>query len=315
MKVTDRIKQKKILSIEVLPPSRGQNINEIFEVIDNLAEFPIDFINVTRHPAEIDYLELPDGIVKAPRVRRPGTVGVTAALMKRYDIDVAPHILCYGMDRDQIEDTLIDLNLLGVDNIFVLRGEYESSRRKEAKSAHENASGLVRQVRALNRGEYLYPCDNAIPADFCIGVAAYPEKHYEAANLEDDLKHFREKAELGAGYAITQMFFDANRYKQFVERVREAGVDIPVIPGIKPIANLRSLYNIPKKFFVDIPNTFLEEMQKAGSAEKEFETGAGYMADLAGELLDFGAPGIHVFTMGRGKSTRALLERLYPGEA
>ncbi len=311
MKVTEKTRQKQILSIEVLPPSRGQNIDEIFEVIDNLADFPIDFINVTRHPAEIDYLELPGGIVKAPRVRRPGTVGVTAALMKRYDIDVVPHVLCYGMDKYQVEDMLIDLNLLGVKNLFVLRGEYENPKKAKAASAYENASSLVQQVAAMKRGEYVYPCENARPMDFCIGVAAYPEKHFEAPNIEEDVKHFIEKVQKGAEYAITQMFFDAGYYWSFLERVKAAGVNIPIIPGIKPIANLRSLYNIPRKFFVNIPHSFVEKMQQARTVEEEFETGAEYMAKLAQDLIDAGAPGIHVFTMGRGKSTRALLERLF----
>jgi methylenetetrahydrofolate reductase (NADPH) len=311
MKVTEKILQKQILSIEILPPSRGGDMKEIFDVIDNLAGFPVDFINVTRHPAEIDYFELPGEIIKAPRVRRPGTVGVTAALMKRYDIDVVPHVLCYGMDRHQVEDMLIDLHLLGVENLFVLRGEYENPRNAEAVKAYENASGLVRQVAGMKHGEYVYPCENPSPVDFCIGVAAYPEKHFEAPNMEEDLQHFREKVEEGAEYAITQMFFDAASYRGFLERVTETGVDIPILPGIKPISSLRSLYNIPRKFFVNIPHTFVEKMRQARTAEEEFETGAEYMANLAQELLDAGAPGIHVFTMGRGKSTRALLERLY----
>lgn len=311
MKVTDRIKKAQILSIEILPPSRGEGVEEIFTVLDNLMVFPINFINITRHAPEMTYLELPDKIIKVPKVKRPGTVGLTAALMNRYKIDVVPHVLCYGMNKYQIEDMLIDLHLIGVQNLFVVRGEYENQSDSVEKDSYQHAADLVRQISKMNRGEYLYPCENPHPTDFCIGVAGYPEKHFEAPNMQEDLKHLKEKIEAGADYVITQMIFDFDVYTRFLELTHELGVNVPIIPGIKPIVNLKSIYSIPKKFFVNIPNSLLVSMQEARTPKEEFEIGTKYMAKLAEKLLTYGVPGIHIFTMGRGQSTKALLEAIY----
>ncbi len=311
MKVTERISKGQILSIEILPPSRGQSIDEIYQVLDSLMIFPINFINVTRHAPQMTYLELSDRIIKVPKVKRPGTVGLTAALMNRYKIDVVPHVLCFGMDKYQIEDMLIDLHLIGVENVFVIRGEYEDSTESEDKDTYKHAVDLVRQISRMNNGEYLYPCENAQPTDFCIGVAGYPEKHFESPNLQEDLKHLKEKIDSGANYVITQMVFDFDVYKDFVEMSRELGIKVPIIPGIKPIVNLKSIYSIPKKFFVNIPHAFLLQMQQARSPKEEFEIGTKFMAKLAERLLSFGAPGIHIFTMGKGQSTKALMEAVF----
>lgn len=311
MKVTERISKGQILSIEILPPSRGQSIDEIYQVLDSLMIFPINFINVTRHAPQMTYLELSDRIIKVPKVKRPGTVGLTAALMNRYKIDVVPHVLCFGMDKYQIEDMLIDLHLIGVENVFVIRGEYEDSTESEDKDTYKHAVDLVRQISRMNNGEYLYPCENARPTDFCIGVAGYPEKHFESPNLQEDLKHLKEKIDSGANYVITQMVFDFDVYKDFVEMSRELGIKVPIIPGIKPIVNLKSIYSIPKKFFVNIPHAFLLQMQQARSPKEEFEIGTKFMAKLAERLLSFGAPGIHIFTMGKGQSTKALMEAVF----
>ncbi len=311
MKVIDKIKQKTILSIEILPPSRGQNVEEIYRVIDNLLEFSIDFINVTRHAPEITYIETEEGIVKIPKVKRPGTVGLTAALMKRYEIDVVPHVLCYGMNKYQIEELLVDLHLIGVQNVFVIRGEYENRYTEPQSGSYRYALELVRQISKMNQGECLLPGEQAVKTDFCIGVAAYPEKHYEAPNIAEDLKHLKEKVDAGAQYAITQMVFDFEIYRRFIEMAREMNINIPIIPGIKPIVSLKSIYDIPRKFFVSIPNDFLEQMQLARTPKEEFNIGTKYMASLVEKLLDYGVPGIHVFTMGRGQSSRALLEAVF----
>ncbi|AEH50616.1 methylenetetrahydrofolate reductase [Pseudothermotoga thermarum] len=314
MKVVEKIKQKRILSIEVLPPSRGQNVEEIYQVIDNLLDFDIDFINVTRHAAEVTYVETPEGIVKVPKVKRPGTVGLTAALMKRYGIDVVPHVICYGMNKYQIEELLIDLQLIGVENVFVIRGEYENRNIQPDQSSYKYAVELVQQIARMNKGESVLPGEEGFKTDFCIGVAAYPEKHYEAPNLEEDLRHFKEKFEAGAQYAITQMVFDFEVYKRFIEMTKEMGINIPIIPGIKPIVSLKSIYQIPRKFFVTIPNDFVQKMQEAKTPKEEFLIGTKYMASLVEKLLSYGVPGIHIFTMGRGQSSRALLEAVYGKE-
>lgn len=317
MKVTDKIKQGRIISIEVLPPDRGHSAEDIFKAVDELiTDYPISFINVTRHAAETTYVELEDGtIVKVPKVKRPGTVGLTAALMKRYSVDVVPHVLCRGMNKFELEDLLIDLHLIGAQNVFAIRGEYENaegeSKQENNKDYHTYAVELVQQIAHMNKGHYLYQKESTMCTDFCIGVAGYPEKHFEAPNLEEDMKHLKEKVEAGANYIITQMIFDFDVYKDFVERARSIGINVPIIPGIKPVVSLKSIYSIPRKFFVNIPHAFLEKMQEAKSSKEEFEVGTAFMASLVEKLLSWGAPGIHLFTMGKSKSAKALLKAVW----
>jgi len=312
MKVIEKIKKEQILSIEILPPNRGEDMNQIFSVVENLMDFSPSFVNVTRHAPEATYVELNGHIKKVPKLKRPGSVGVTAALMNRYNIDVVPHILCTDMNKYQIEDTLIDLHFIGVQNLFVIRGECENRTVSHVgKDMHSHASELVEQISNMNKGKYLYPCENPRPTDFCIGVAGYPEKHFESPNLQEDIRYLKKKIDAGADYVITQMVFDFDVYKRFSEIARESGVLVPIIPGIKPIVNLRSIYRIPKKFFVTIPETLLSKMHQARTSKEEFEIGTTYMANLAEKLLSEGAPGIHVFTMGKGRSARALLEKVF----
>lgn len=311
MKITDKIKQGRILSIEILPPDRGKNLEEIYKVLDRLLEFPVDFISVTRHPPEITYLELPDKIIKVPKVKRPGSIGITAALLNRYRIEVIPHVLCYGLSKYELEDMLIDLYLLGVRNLFVLRGEYENHRPVETQDEYHHAEELVRQVAALNRGQYLYPCENPKPTDFCIGVAGYPEKHPESPNPTEDLKNLKAKIEAGADFVFTQMIFDFEIYKRFIDRAAGFSLDVPIIPGIKPVVSLKTVYNLPGKFYVTIPEELICRLQEARTPEDEFRAGTKYMAGLVQKMLNHGAPGIHIFTMGKGEATRALLEAVY----
>lgn len=312
MKLVDKIKEGPILSIEVLPPNRGHDVEEIFKTVDELMDFPISFINVTRHAPEVAYVEIDNQIVKVTKVKRPGTVGLSAALMHRYKIDVVPHVICYGMDKYQIEDLLIDLHLIGVRNVFAVRGEYENPMSEQQdRSSYRHAVELVRHIANLNRGIYLYPTEQNVPTDFCIGVAGYPEKHFEAPNMEEDLLNLKRKIDAGAHYVITQMVFDVEIYRRFVQLAREFGISVPIIPGIKPVVNLKSIYSIPKKFFVTIPEHFVSQMQQARSSEEEFKIGVRFAAKLAEGLLASGAPGIHIFTMGRAKATKAMLSLLY----
>ncbi|MEN3007599.1 methylenetetrahydrofolate reductase [Pseudothermotoga sp.] len=316
VKLVDKLKEGHFLSIEVLPPNRGHSVEEIFRTVDELMEFPISFINVTRHAPEVTYIERDGQIIKVTKVKRPGTVGLAAALMHRYRIDVVPHVICYGMDKYQIEDLLIDLHLIGIRNVFAVRGEYENpTSEQQDKSSYKHADELVRHISNLNRGIYLYPSEGNEPTDFCIGVAGYPEKHFEAPNMEEDLKNLKRKIDAGAHYVITQMVFDVGIYKRFVEMAREFGINVPIIPGIKPITNLKSVYSIPKKFFVTIPAQFVSQMQQARSDEEEFKIGVKFTAKLAEDLLGAGAPALHVFTMGRAKATKAFLKLLYSKQA
>ncbi|WP_018963790.1 methylenetetrahydrofolate reductase [Coprothermobacter platensis] len=312
MKVVDKIKEKQIISIEVLPPNRGHGGDDIFRAIDELMEYPISFINVTRHAPELTYVELSDGnIIKVPKVKRPGTVGLTAALMKRYAVDVVPHVLCLGMNKYELEDLLIDFHLIGIENVFAIRGEYDNPatiKQEESKDTYKHSVELVKQIKAMNRGQYLYQGKESTPTDFCVGVAGYPEKHFECTNLEQDIKHLKEKVDAGADYVITQMVFDFDVYKNFVEKAQAEGINVPIIPGIKPIISLKSIYSIPRSFFVSVPNTFVSQMEQAQTKSEEFNVGTAYMASLVEKLLSWGAPGIHLFTMGKSTSAKALLK-------
>ncbi|WP_448377238.1 methylenetetrahydrofolate reductase [Fervidobacterium sp.] len=301
MKVTEMLKEKRIISIEIIPPKRGEDVENIYRTMDKLMNYDISFINITRHPVEVDYIEYEDKIVKVQKVKRPGTLGLTAALMNRYKIDVVPHLVCTGMNKFEMEDMLIDLDIIGIDNVFVIRGETVQGAEKQMKGDYKYAIDLVKQVKDLNNGKYLYT--TAKSTNFCIGVAGYPEKHYESPNIESDLKFLKEKVYAGADYIITQMVFDAQVYKNFVERCRNIGIDVPIIPGIKPLVSGSSVFNIPKKFFVTIPQKFVEVFDSAKTKQDEFKIGIRFTVELIEKLIEYGAPGIHVFTMGRGEES------------
>lgn len=301
LKVSEIVKEKRIISIEIIPPKRGENVENIYKSLDKLMKYDISFINITRHPVAVDYIEHEDRIIKVQKVKRPGTIGLTAALMNRYKIDVVPHLVCVGMNKFEMEDTLIDLDIMGVDNVFVIRGETDQNNGSYTKGDYRYAVDLVQQIRDLNSGKYLYT--KAKPTNFCIGVAGYPEKHYESPNAETDLKFLKQKVDAGADYIITQMVFDAEVYKSFVERCRMVGIDVPIIPGIKPVVSKSSVFNIPKKFFVNIPQKLVEAIDNAKTKEEEFRIGIGFTVELVEKLIEYGAPGIHVFTMGRGEES------------
>ncbi len=316
MKVSDFFKKNSkapIISLEFVPPARGSSVEEIFKAVDYLMDFSPQFINVTNHPSKIEYREIEGKIVKIPLNKRPGTIGLCAAIKHRYeDVEIIPHLVCAGHSKYRLEDILIELNYLGIDNVFAIRGDPSFDGKFAAdQEGWQYAKDLVKQISNMNQGIYLYPIENAVSTDFCIGVAGYPEKHYEALNIHDNIQHLKEKVEAGADYIITQMFFDFDVYKRFVELARENGIEVPIIPGIKPIVNMRSVRKIPKKFFVDIPQKLVSAMESAKTPKEEWEMGISYMAELVNKLLDYGVPGIHIFTMGRGKSTRALLEAVF----
>jgi 5,10-methylenetetrahydrofolate reductase len=301
LKVTEMVKERRIISIEIIPPKRGEDVENIYRTLDKLMNYDISFISITRHPVEVDYIEYEDKIVKVHKVKRPGTLGLTAALMNRYRIDVVTHLICVGMSKFEMEDMLIDLDIMGVDNVFVIRGETASSVENYNKGDYKYAVELVRQIKDLNMGKYLYT--SAKPTNFCVGVAGYPEKHYESPNLETDLKFLKQKVDAGAGYIITQMVFDAQVYKDFVERCRSIGINVPIIPGVKPVVSKSSVFNIPKKFFVTIPQRFVEAIDNAKTKEEEFKVGIRFTVELVEKLIEYGAPGIHIFTMGRGEES------------
>ncbi len=315
MKISDVLgkSESPVISLEFIPPPRGSSVEEVFRAVDYLLDFSPQFVNVTNHPSKIDYKEINGKIVKVPLSKRPGTIGLCAAIKHRYkNLEVVPHLICAGHTKYRLEDILIELNYLGINNVFVIRGDPSYDENfGPSQDEWRYAKELVEQIANMNRGVYLYPIENAVSTDFCIGVAGYPEKHHEAPNLYDNITRLKEKVDAGADYIITQMFFSFEVYKRFVELTRNAGIKVAIIPGIKPVVSSKSLRRIPKRFFVDIPQILLNSMEEAKTPKEEWKVGISYMAKLVDKLLANGAPGVHVFTMGRGKSARSLLEAVF----
>jgi methylenetetrahydrofolate reductase (NADPH) len=305
MQVTQHIREAKgtLISFEILPPLKGKSIQSIFEHLDPLIEFSPSFINVTYHRSEHVYKKRADGSFEKVEVRkRPGTVGICAAIMNRYRVDAIPHIICGGFSRQETEDALIDLAFLGVDNVLVLRGDAarnESSFEPEP-DGHRYALDLLKQVVRLNNGEYLEEdIRNGGRTGFCIGVAGYPEKHFEAPNLDSDLSYLKAKVDAGAEYVTTQMFFDNQKYFDFVRRCRETGIDVPIIPGLKPITSKKQLNVIPRTFHVDIPNELSVAINQCKTDEGVEKVGTEWLIQQSRELKAAGVPVLHYYTLGK----------------
>src|SRR5690606_2212331 len=283
MKVIDHIRQAKdtLISFEILPPLKGKTINSIYEHLDPLMEFKPSFINVTYHRSEFVFKKKADGTFEKVEVRkRPGTVGICAALMNYYKVDPVPHLICGGFNKRETEDALIDLNFIGVDNVLVLRGDAARNESvfEPEPDGHRYAIDLLKQVVNLNNGIYLEEdIRDGFRTKFSIGVAGYPEKHFEAPNMDTDVNHLKAKVEAGAEYIVTQMFFDNKKYFDFVKRCREAGIDVPIIPGLKPIATKKQLAVLPRTFHVDIPNELSIEIMKCRTDTEVEEVGAEWL--------------------------------------
>jgi methylenetetrahydrofolate reductase (NADPH) len=318
MKVTEHIDKANgntLFSFEILPPLKGENIAGIYENIDPLMEFNPPFVDVTYHREEFVYKEQPNGLLEKRVTRkRPGTVGICAAIMHKYNVDAVPHIICGGFTKEETEDALIDLDFLGIDNVLVLRGDPIKSETyfKAEPQGHEYAIDLLKQVDLLNKGEYLdEDLTNHSPTDFCIGVAGYPEKHFEAPNLKSDLYWLKQKVASGAEYIVTQMFFDNQKYFDFVKLCRQAGIDIPIIPGIKPLSTARQLSIIPQRFYIDIPEELSEEVRKSKSKDAVKEIGIEWCIQQSKELMEGGAPVIHYYSMGKSENIRRVASALF----
>ncbi|NIW78118.1 MAG: methylenetetrahydrofolate reductase [NAD(P)H] [Calditrichae bacterium] len=314
MHVIDAINNAKepLLSLEITPPNKGTSIDELYQTMDKVMPFNPAFLNVTYHQPQVVYEEKDNVIYRIPKRKKPGTVGICASIANRYDIETVPHFICGGFSKYETEDALIDLHFLGIKNILALRGDAAVGERHfiPHRDGHRYASELVKQISKMNRGVYLEELEDAHPTNFCIGVAGYPEKHFEAANFEKDLAHLKHKVEQGAHYIITQMFFDFDVYKRFVERARKIGITVPILPGVKPLYTLNHLTFIPRYFHVSIPHHMVETMENARTKEKVRKIGIQKSAELCKQLIDYGVPGIHIYTMGRGNSTRDLLQEL-----
>jgi methylenetetrahydrofolate reductase (NADPH) len=318
MKVTEHIANgngKTQFSFEILPPLKGQNIQFIFDNIDPLMEFNPPFIDVTYHREEYVYKEMENGLLQKQIVKkRPGTVGICAAIQNKYEVDAIPHILCGGFTKEDTENFLIDLDFLGIDNVMALRGDAVKTETyfTPEKEGHSYALGLVEQIAALNRGEYLdEDIQNQAQTDFCIGVAGYPEKHIEAPNMDSDIHFLKKKLKNGASYIVTQMFFDNQKYFSFVNKCREEGITAPIIPGLKPISTKKQLNIIPQRFFTDLPEELIKEVLKCSNNEQVREVGIAWCVQQSKELIAKKVPFLHYYSMGKSDNIEAIAQQLF----
>jgi methylenetetrahydrofolate reductase (NADPH) len=317
MTITDILSQpdQSRFSIELLPPLKGQHIDSIYRTMDALMPFRPAFVDVTYHREEYVYREVGPGLLQKRTVRkRPGTVGICAALMNRYEVETVPHIICGGFSVEETENALIDLDFVGVRNVLALRGDAIRSegRFKAESEGHAYAIDLVDQIVDLNKGTYLDPdLKNTTATDFCIGVAGYPEKHFEAPNPDSDLRWLKKKVEHGAEYIITQMFFDNARYFEFVDRCRAEGITVPIIPGIKPLTTASQLHILPQVFHVDLPEALVQSVEAAKTREQVQKAGMDWCTKQAEELLEKGVPTLHFYTMGKATPTQEIARRVF----
>jgi methylenetetrahydrofolate reductase (NADPH) len=317
MKVTEHIKnaKKPLFSFEILPPLKGENIQNLYTHIDPLMEFNPPFIDVTYHREEFIYKKRENGLLEKRNIRkRPGTVGICAAIKNKYNVDTVPHIICGGFTKEETENALIDLNFLGIDNILVLRGDPIKSEANFSaeKDGHAYATDLLEQVMNMNKGIYLDDeLLNANPADFCIGVAGYPEKHYEAPNMKFDLRWLKKKVDMGAEYVVTQMFFDNQKYFDFVKLCRNEGINVPIIPGLKPITTQKQTSMLPRAFHIDLPEELVNEIEKGKTNEAAKEVGIEWAIKQSKQLIEYGVPCLHFYSMGKSDSVQRIASELF----
>src|SRR3954471_9380273 len=310
MKVTEhleRSKGKTLFSVEILPPLKGKSIQNIYDLIDPVMEFRPAFIDVTYHREEYVYKKRENGLLEKFSIRkRPGTVSICAAIMNHYEVDPVPHRICGGFSKEETENALIELNYLGINNLLLLRGDAIKSESvfEPHRDGHHYAIELVKQVHNMNRGVYLdEELQDVAATEFCVGVAGYPEKHFEAPNLKTDLKYLKAKVDAGADYIVTQMFFDNSKFFEFVTKCKEAGINVPVIPGLKPITMKKQCSSLPKIFHVDLPEELADEIEKCNNDKEVREVGIEWCISQSKELKAAGVPCLHYYTMGNAEMT------------
>lgn len=317
MKVIDILNNSKstLFSFELLPPLKGHNIETIFATIDKLLPYNPTYINITYHREEVVYMSNENGIQVPVKVRRrPGTIGLAAAIQQRYAIDVVPHIICGGFDAHETEDALIDLDFLGIHNILAVRGDADkiTGRFEPRAGGHRYAIDLVKQVTDLNRGVYLEKLmEKPKPTNFCIGVAGYPEKHPESPNCESDIHYLKKKVEAGASYIVTQMFFDNKLYFNFVDKCRKAGIAVPIVPGLKPISIKEHLSILPRVFDVHIPQALVLELEKCKTNNQVAQLGVEWAIEQSRELKSSGVKAIHFYTMGKDDNIAQIAKAVF----
>ncbi len=318
MKITEHItasQGKTLFSFEILPPLKGENIKSVFDGIDPLMEFNPPFIDVTYHREEYVYLEKENGLLEKRIVRkRPGTVGICAAIQSKYKVDAVPHILCGGFSKEDTENFLIDLDFLGIKNVMALRGDAVKSETyfKPEPNGNNFAQDLVKQISNMNSGKFLEEIlENSHHTDFCVGVAGYPEKHMEAPSLDQDIKKLKDKVVAGAEYIVTQMFFDNSKYFQFVDKCRQNGITVPIVPGLKPIATKNHLSLIPHRFHVDLPEELIFEVEKCKDNAAVKEVGVEWCVQQSKELVAAGVPVLHYYSMGKSRNIHKIASAVF----
>jgi len=317
MKVVDYIKNSKktLFSLEILPPKKGDNINDLFDHLDPLMEFKPPFVDVTYHREEYVYKKMPNGLLQRKTTKkRPGTVGICAAISNKYNVDTVPHIICGGFSKEETENALIDLNFLGIDNVLLIRGDAIKSEARFVPDPDGNnyAIDLLNQVSDMNKGIYIDDdLQNAAKTDFCMGVAGYPEKHFEAPNMKSDLKYLKQKIAAGANYIVTQMFFDNQKYFDFVDTCRAEGITVPIIPGLKPITTIRQANVLPSIFHIDIPEDLADGIEKCTTNEQAKEVGVEWAVQQSKGLMEYGVPTLHFYSMGKAEPVYQIAKQLF----
>lgn len=318
MKVTEHIKKangKTLFSFEIIPPQKGRNIQELYDNIDPLMEFNPPFIDVTTSREEYVYIDRGEGLLDRKITRmRPGTVGICAAIKHKYNVDTIPHVLCGGFTKEETEYLLVDCHYLGIDNVMALRGDAMKHQKyfEPTKGGHTYATELVAQMKDLNAGKYLHEViESDYKTKFCIGVAGYPEKHLEAPSLSNDLKRLKEKVDAGADYIVTQMFFDNEKFFDFIEKAKQAGIHVPIIPGIKPIAIKKHLQLLPQVFKIDLPEALINEVEKCKSNNDVRQVGIDWAVQQSKELQKAGIPVLHFYSMGKSDNIKAIASQIF----
>lgn len=316
-KVTEHIANAKstLFSLEILPPSTGESIHKLFDNIAPLMEFQPKFIDVTYHREEFVFKKMGNNLLEQKSIRkRPGTVSICAALMHKYNVDTVPHIICGGFTKEETEYALIDLNFLGIDNVLALRGDCIKGQKSFEKTpgGHNYASDLVSQIHSMNQGTYLSDeLQNPTPTKFCIGVAGYPEEHFEAPNLKTDLKFLKQKIANGADYIVTQMFFDNKKFFEFVDKCRSEGITVPIIPGIKPITAKSQIYNLPRNFYIDMPDALIDAIDNCKTEDDVRNVGVEWAIEQSKELIKAKVPCLHFYSMGKSNAIQQIASKLF----
>ncbi|MEL6632720.1 MAG: methylenetetrahydrofolate reductase [Bacteroidota bacterium] len=314
MHVVDHLLNTKnpTVSLEIIPPKRGRNITKLYDAIESVIPFNPPFIDVTSHAAEVVFEEMPGGIFKRKVKRKsPGTFGLCAAIKYKYNLEPVPHILCGGFTREETEDALIELNYLGIENILAIRGDKQNSRPiPKDRSVNEYALDLVKQIDGMNHGRYIDDLIDAAKTNFCIGVSCYPEKHFESPNIEFDLQILKEKQDNGAHYAVSQMFFNSQKFIDFVQKARDYGITMPIIPGMKIMTRQHHLNVLPSIFHIDIPLELTERMMHAQTKEAQTQVGIEWAYKQSIELLEAGFPYLHFYIMQNTRPFLSLMNKI-----